>query len=110
MAKLNRIGLDISKSQKLIKRLNDLLSNYQLFYQNARGFHWNIRGENFFELHLKFEELYTDALLKIDDYYGMTGQHRDVSLLALMDNIACEEGIEFEPAKLSIQLSDAQLG
>ena len=50
------------------------------------------------------------ALLKIDDYYGMTGQHRDVSLLALMDNIACEEGIEFEPAKLSIQLSDAQLG
>ena len=50
------------------------------------------------------------ALLNIDDYYGMTGQHRDVSLLALMDNIACEEGIEFEPAKLSIQLSDAQLG
>ena len=50
------------------------------------------------------------ALLKIDDYYGITGQHRDVSLLALMDNIACEEVIEFEPAKLSIQLSDAKLG
>jgi len=67
MAKLNRIGLDVSKSQKLIKRLNDLLANYELFYQNARGFHWNIRGENFFELHLKFEELYTDALIKIDE-------------------------------------------
>lgn len=50
------------------------------------------------------------ALLKIEDYYGMSGQHSDVSLLALMDNIACEECIEFEPAKLSIQLSDAQLG
>ena len=29
--------------------------------------HWNIKGEKFFELHLKFEELYTDALLKIDE-------------------------------------------
>jgi starvation-inducible DNA-binding protein len=44
-----------------------LLSNYHLFYQNTRGFHWNITGEKFFELHVKFEELYTDALLKIDE-------------------------------------------
>ena len=43
------------------------MSNYQIFYQNARGFHWNISGDKFFELHLKFEELYNDALLKIDE-------------------------------------------
>jgi starvation-inducible DNA-binding protein len=34
---------------------------------NARGFHWNVRGEKFFELHAKFEEIYTDALIKIDE-------------------------------------------
>jgi starvation-inducible DNA-binding protein len=34
---------------------------------NARGFHWNIRGEKFFELHTKFEEIYTDALVKVDE-------------------------------------------
>ena len=34
---------------------------------NTRGFHWNIQGEKFFELHLKFEELYNDFLLKIDE-------------------------------------------
>ena len=34
---------------------------------NVRGFHWNIRGDKFFELHDKFEELYTDALVKIDE-------------------------------------------
>jgi starvation-inducible DNA-binding protein len=38
-----------------------------LFYQNTRGLHWNIKGEKFFELHLKFEELYTNLLLKVDE-------------------------------------------
>jgi len=63
----NKIGLDTEKSKLLAERLNELLANYQLFYINTRGFHWNITGEKFFELHLKFEELYTDALLKVDE-------------------------------------------
>lgn len=65
--KKNNIGLDLTKTKKLATQLNLLLANYQLFYINARGFHWNIKGEKFFELHVKFEELYTDALLKIDE-------------------------------------------
>ncbi len=67
MGKKNQVGLDNNKSKQLADKLNDLLCNYQLFYINARGFHWNITGDKFFELHLKFEELYTDALLKIDE-------------------------------------------
>ncbi len=65
--KKNLIGLDVSKSKKLAEKLNELLANFQLFYINSRGFHWNIRGKKFFELHLKFEELYTDTQLKIDE-------------------------------------------
>lgn len=65
--KYNRIGLSTEKSEQLATKLNELLANYQLFYMNARGFHWNIRGDKFFELHLKFEELYNDALIKIDE-------------------------------------------
>lgn len=61
------IGLDMSKSKKLADSLNDLLANYQLFYMNVRGFHWNIKGDKFFELHVKFEELYNDIILKIDE-------------------------------------------
>ena len=34
---------------------------------NTRGFHWNITGEKFFELHAKFEELYNDLLTKVDE-------------------------------------------
>ncbi len=67
MKNLNRIGLDIDKSKILADKLNQLLANYSIFYQNTRGFHWNIKGEKFFELHLKFEELYNDLLLKIDE-------------------------------------------
>lgn len=67
MGTLNAIGLDTQKSQQLAEKLNALLANYSIFYQNTRGYHWNIRGEKFFELHLKFEELYNDLLLKIDE-------------------------------------------
>lgn len=65
--KMNRIGLDEAKARQLAQKLNALLANYSLFYQNTRGYHWNIKGEKFFELHLKFEELYNNLLLKIDE-------------------------------------------
>jgi starvation-inducible DNA-binding protein len=67
MKNINKIGLDIEKSKNLANELNDLLANYSVFYQNIRGFHWKIKGEKFFELHLKFEELYNDLFIKIDD-------------------------------------------
>ncbi|GAK89893.1 non-specific DNA-binding protein Dps [Nonlabens ulvanivorans] len=67
MKNMNNIGLDIKASQNTAVELNDLLANYQLFYMNLRGFHWNIKGKKFFELHLKFEELYNDALIKVDE-------------------------------------------
>jgi starvation-inducible DNA-binding protein len=61
------IGLDKKKTEKLSVKLNNLLADYMMFYQNTRGLHWNIKGEKFFELHLKFEELYTNLLLKVDE-------------------------------------------
>jgi len=63
----NLIGIDKVKAEELVIELNDLLANYQLFYQNLRGLHWNIKGKEFFELHLKFEELYDDAVIKVDE-------------------------------------------
>ena len=63
----NAIGIEIEKAKELSGKLNDLLANYQVFYQNLRGLHWNIKGKEFFELHLKFEELYNDAIIKVDE-------------------------------------------
>ncbi|MEL6257107.1 MAG: ferritin-like domain-containing protein, partial [Bacteroidota bacterium] len=64
---LSAIGLHPEKSKELAGFLNDLLANYSTFYQNTRGYHWNISGDKFFELHLKFEELYNDLFVKIDE-------------------------------------------
>jgi starvation-inducible DNA-binding protein len=91
MKKLTSIGLDQKLSEELAEKLNVLLSNYQLFYMNARGFHWNVKGDKFFELHLKFEELYNDALLKVDEIaervltLGYTPVHSFTDYLKISD-------------------------
>lgn len=61
------LGLDKSGVDKVVEKLNTLLSSYQVYYQNLRGYHWNIVGKDFFELHLKFEEYYNNAQVKIDE-------------------------------------------
>ncbi len=65
--KTNRIGIDKKAADQMIEKLNILLAHAQLFYMNTKGLHWNIKGEKFFELHVKFEELYTDLNLKVDE-------------------------------------------
>lgn len=64
---LNTIGLDKDQAQTLAKELNVLLASFQVYYQNLRGIHWNIKGKRFFNLHEKFEELYNDANAKVDE-------------------------------------------
>lgn len=63
----NKIGLENTETSKVIDKLNQLLSSYHIFYINVRGYHWNVKGEHFFSLHPKFEELYTQLQLQIDE-------------------------------------------
>lgn len=61
------LELDKKKISKTAHQLNILLADYHIYYQKLRNFHWNVVGPNFFELHTKFEEMYNDAKLKIDE-------------------------------------------
>lgn len=63
----NMIGLKEKGSEQLAAQLNNLLANFQIHYQNLRSVHWNVRGKDFFQLHVKFEEYYTEAQLSIDE-------------------------------------------
>ncbi|AMN67970.1 Dps family protein [Psychrobacter sp. P11G5] len=63
----NQIGLEKAEMSQVIDKLNGLLSSYHTFYINVRGYHWNVKGEHFFSLHPKFEELYTALQLQIDE-------------------------------------------
>jgi starvation-inducible DNA-binding protein len=47
--------------------MNTLLADTTLFYQKLRHYHWNVQGQKFFELHVKFEELYDKWVLFIDE-------------------------------------------
>lgn len=67
MKTIDVIGLNAQKSQQVAESLNQLLANFQVYYQNLRGFHWNVKGNRFFVLHAKFEELYNDAVEKVDE-------------------------------------------
>lgn len=61
------LNLDKEKTKATVEQLNVLLADYHLYYQKLRNFHWNIVGKNFFDLHIKFEEMYEDAKVKIDE-------------------------------------------
>lgn len=64
---MSYLGLDEKKTSNTVKELNVLLADYHLYYQKLRNYHWNVIGKNFFDLHEKFEELYDDAKLKVDE-------------------------------------------
>lgn len=57
----------MSDHQKVIDGLNGLLADATVFYQKLRHYHWNVDGRHFFELHEKFEELYTSWAGSIDE-------------------------------------------
>lgn len=61
------ISLEEKEVKPIVDQLNDLLANYHIHYQKLRGCHWNIKGQHFFTLHIKFEELYTNAQQTIDE-------------------------------------------
>ncbi len=47
--------------------MQQLLADFQVYYTNLRGFHWNIKGHDFFVLHSQFEKMYDDTAEKVDE-------------------------------------------
>ena len=64
---MNYLNMSDKELVPVVVELNTLLANYNVYYQKLRSFHWNILGKNFFDLHNKFEEMYTQAQTKIDE-------------------------------------------
>ena len=52
---------------KTTLQLSQLLADIQVAYTNLRGFHWNIKGREFYVLHSKFEDIYNDLNEKADE-------------------------------------------
>lgn len=67
MKTLDYIQLDEKKVENIVNGLQQLLADFQVYYTNLRGFHWNIKGHSFFVLHSKFEDMYNDAAETVDE-------------------------------------------
>ena len=91
---------------KVTDALNRLLADYQVLYQKLRSYHWNVSGPLFFGLHAKFEELYTDAAVKVDDLAERTlalGARPFATLQAQLEHARLSEDPEVPDAATMVQ-------
>ncbi|WP_160724150.1 Dps family protein [Bacillus sp. USDA818B3_A] len=51
---------------QITEALNQQVANFSVLYMKLHHYHWYVKGENFFTLHVKFQELYTEAALHLD--------------------------------------------
>ena len=61
-----KLGFTYLETAEIVVALNQLLANYQVQYHKLRNFHWNIEGQDFFELHQEFENEYNSVKINID--------------------------------------------
>ncbi|AXH99654.1 DNA starvation/stationary phase protection protein [Sporosarcina sp. PTS2304] len=54
-------------SKELIQELNKQVSTWSVMYAKLHNYHWYVKGNQFFTLHAKFEELYNEATLHMDE-------------------------------------------
>ncbi|MFT6389429.1 MAG: starvation-inducible DNA-binding protein [Cellvibrionaceae bacterium] len=61
------IGIDETERKAIAEGLGHLLADTYSLYLKTHNFHWNIVGPRFRELHLMFEEQYTELAVAVDD-------------------------------------------
>lgn len=54
-------------SKELMMELNKQVSTWSVMYAKLHNYHWYVKGKQFFTLHEKFEELYNEATLHMDE-------------------------------------------
>ena len=61
------IGISETNRLKIADGLKKLLADSYTLYLQTHNFHWNVTGPQFRELHLMFEEHYTELSVAVDD-------------------------------------------
>jgi starvation-inducible DNA-binding protein len=66
MSSIN-IGINEANRNNIASNLKVLLADSYTLYLQTHNFHWNVTGLQFRELHLMFEEHYTELALAVDE-------------------------------------------
>lgn len=61
------IGINESNREQIAEGLKKLLADSYTLYLQTHNFHWNVTGPQFRELHLMFEEHYTELATAVDE-------------------------------------------
>ena len=61
-----KLGFTYLETAAIVVSLNELIANYIVHYHKLRNFHWNVDGQDFFELHKEFEDEYNTVKENID--------------------------------------------
>ena len=64
---LSITGINPAKAEQVIKELNQLLADFQIYYTNLRGYHWHVRGRQCYTFHSQFEKMYNEAAEQVDE-------------------------------------------
>lgn len=56
-----------SAAKPVLDILNKQVADWSVLYMKWHHYHWYLTGENFFTLHEKFEQLYNEAALTMDE-------------------------------------------
>lgn len=67
MKTLDFTKLNAESVKSVVSELSQLLADFQVYYTNIRGFHWNIKGKDFYVMHAQFENIYNNVAEKIDE-------------------------------------------
>jgi starvation-inducible DNA-binding protein len=61
----------LRRNEGMPKQLTDIvnkqIANWSVLYIKLHNYHWYVKGSQFFTLHEKFEQLYNEAALHIDE-------------------------------------------
>lgn len=100
----------MAANEQVVKGLNGLLADATVFYQKLRHYHWNVEGRKFFELHEKFEELYTGWADSIDEVAERVLMIEGVPLHTLASMLEAAHLKEDESVPSAPEMVDAILG
>jgi starvation-inducible DNA-binding protein len=67
MTTIDFTGIKREGADAIVSELGGLLADFQIFYTNVRGLHWNIKGKLFFTLHKQFEDQYGYIAERVDE-------------------------------------------
>lgn len=87
---------------KVTEKLNGLLASSAVFYQKLRNYHWNVKGDDFFELHAIFEDLYTRWAEHVDviaERILMLGERPYSTLAELLEHASIKEDVEVKASR-----------